>query len=125
VAAILIIDDDPQIGALLRQMLAIEGFDDILVAANGKQAMELFQNHDVRLIVTDILMPDMDGMEVILKIRVEQKKPVPMIAISGGGTFSRAGEVLSWARDLGIHHAFTKPIDRAAFVAKVRELIQK
>lgn len=122
--AILIIDDDPQMGALLRQTLVMEGLENVLVAESGRQAMELFENNAVDVIVTDILMPDMDGMEVILNIRLG-KDPTPIIAISGGGRFNRAGEVLSWATNLGIKDTFAKPIDRALFVARVRELLPK
>ena len=119
--AILIIDDDEQMCVLLQQILEIEGFE-VMIAKSGRDAMELYQNHDISLIVTDILMPDMDGMEIILKLRME-KEPPPIIAISGGGKFSRAGECISWAENLGVQDTFTKPIDRKGFVNRVRELI--
>jgi DNA-binding response OmpR family regulator len=120
--AILIIDDDPQMVAMLRQSLKAAGYENVLVAGDGRAAMKLFEAHSVRLIVTDIFMPNMDGMEVILKMRVTNEEPTPIIAISGGGRFAAAGEVLAWAQNLGIQHTFSKPINRQEFLAKVAEL---
>jgi CheY-like chemotaxis protein len=120
-AAILVIDDDEQTAALLRQMLERAGYE-VLSANNGAEAVKLLERHDVKVIVTDILMPGMDGMELILKLKFEKKAPI-IVAVSGGGKYYGAGECLTWARNLGIQHTFAKPIPRTAFLNKIRELM--
>ncbi|MDP8223348.1 MAG: response regulator [Candidatus Lernaella stagnicola] len=121
--AILIIDDDPQMAEVLLQYLDLAGYDDVVTATDAKEAVHWCETRKFDLIVTDILMPDMDGMEVILKLRVDQKVDTPIIAISGGGKFNRAAEVLNWAKHLGISCTLSKPIDRREFITKVTELL--
>jgi len=120
-ATILIVDDDGQIRALIRQILETAGYRTIC-AENGREAMELICNQAIDLIVTDILMPEADGVEIILKARFDAKAP-PIIAISGGGRYYKAVETLSWARNLGVRYTFQKPIDRKEFIAAVKELV--
>jgi len=64
-------------------MLEREGFD-IIVASNGKEGMKLFEKDPVDLVITDIIMPEKDGIEVILALRKDYPD-VPIIAMSGGG----------------------------------------
>lgn len=120
-ATILIVDDDVQIRALLRQILEARGYQ-IICAGNGREAMELIGNTTIDLIITDILMPEADGVEIILKARFDTAAP-PIIAISGGGRYYQSGETLTWARNLGIRHAFQKPVDRRQLLAAVKELV--
>jgi DNA-binding response OmpR family regulator len=120
---ILVIDDDEQMNAMLCQMLTEAGHHP-LSAANGREAVRLLEKHDVKLVVTDILMPDMDGVELILKMRFQKTAPA-IIAISGGGRYHDAKACLAWAQNMGIKNTFAKPINRTKFLAKVKQLMKE
>ena len=82
-ARILIIDNDVQILNMLRQTLEREGYD-VLKASNGKQGIRLHREEPVDLIITDIIMPEKEGIETILELKRDYPD-VKIIAISGGG----------------------------------------
>ena len=65
---ILIIDDDEQFNLMLKSALAIKGYE-VDTASNGKEAMALYQSNVYDVIITDIIMPNVDGYEVILNLR--------------------------------------------------------
>ncbi|MDP8222430.1 MAG: response regulator [Candidatus Lernaella stagnicola] len=120
---IMIIEDDEQMRSLLQEMLEREGYE-VLLAANGKEAMDRFGDKPVKLIITDILMPGMDGVEVITRLR--RQKPTPaIVAISGGGAYLQAKDCIEWAKSLGVEHTFTKPFDRKVFLATVKGIMAR
>ena len=80
---IIIIDDDDQIREMLKQMLAREGYE-ILTASNGKEGIRLYRERQTDLIITDIVMPEKDGLETIMELRKDFPE-VKVIAMSGGG----------------------------------------
>ena len=106
----LVVDDDALVQNFVRAVLEGQGFE-VYVADDGKTAASIYEEHsDFSLIVTDILMPDADGIALILKIRrgtagAAQPK---IIAISGGG-FIEAEEYLESARGLGADVTLAKP----------------
>ena len=84
-ARILIVDDDIMFLSLLRDLLAPEGHD-ILEATNGIEALDIFREASVDLVVTDIVMPEKEGLQTILELKKESPTS-KIIAISGGGRY--------------------------------------
>jgi len=81
---ILIVDDDPFVLTLLEKAIIDDNQHEVMKANNGIEALELAEQHKFDLIISDIIMPEMDGVEFIQKLR-ESHKDIPVIAISGGG----------------------------------------
>ena len=117
---ILIIDDDPQILDMLGQILEREGYD-IVKASNGKEGIKLYRENPVDLIITDIIMPEKEGIETIFELR-KDFPDLKIIAISGGGRIDPE-EYLFVAQKLGVQRTFAKPIARAELLKAVRELL--
>ncbi len=93
-ARILLIDDDDSVRTMLRLTLAHFGHT-VIEARNGKEGLELFQHANADLVITDIVMPEKEGLEVLMELR-KKHPPVKIIAISGGATISTWPS--SWAR---------------------------
>jgi len=117
---ILIIDDDPQILNMLGQTLEREGHK-VVDAPNGKEGLKLYRENPTDLVITDLIMPEKDGIETIMELR-RDFPDVKIIAISGGGHID-AELYLSMARRLGVQRTFAKPIERAELLKSVRELL--
>lgn len=115
-ATILIIDDDKPVRFTVSAMLADEGHE-ALEAENGTQGIATLEGRAVDVVITDILMPEREGLETILEIR-RRWPDLPVIAISGGG---RAGTAnyLEMAADLGATTTLDKPFARADLLAKL------
>lgn len=117
---ILIIDDEPQIRSMLRQIFEREGLE-VMDAPDGDVAMKLLRQQQADVIVTDLIMPDKEGLETIMEIRQEFPQ-CKIIAISGGGR-NDPKDYLQLAKKLGAARTFAKPIERKAMVAAVKELL--
>ena len=85
-STILIIDDDAQLNLMLKSALELKGYS-VDTACNGKKAKSLYQKNTYDIIITDIIMPEGDGFEVILDLR-RMGLSDRIIAISGGGRTS-------------------------------------
>ena len=117
---ILVIDDEDQIRAMLRQALESSGHE-VLEAINGKEGVRIYQEQPADLVITDILMPEKEGIETIMVLK--QAHPgMPILAISGGGR-SGAMDFLDMARALGADEALQKPFRRAELLEAVNRLI--
>lgn len=103
---VLIIDDDP---ALLRLMsLAFQGAGYATVSAdNGRKGLRMAKAHHPDLVVTDIVMPDIEGIAAI-RVMKGAARPPKIIAISGAGR-GRGADYLTWARHLGADEVLAKP----------------
>ncbi|MCF0215601.1 MAG: response regulator [Fibrobacteraceae bacterium] len=121
-ATILVIDDDQQFNMMMKSALEVKGYT-VETAFNGKEAKELYQKKKYDVIVTDIIMPDIDGYEVILDLR-RMGMSDRTIAVSGGGR-TAADDYLVTAQHFDVAATFNKPVDLAALRAKVEEIIQK
>lgn len=116
---ILVIEDDDLMRGMLVEMLARDSHQ-VTAASNGVEGLALLAEQVFELVVTDIVMPEKEGLETILEIR--QSLKVPIIAISGGGQ-NLPMNYLKAAEKFGADFAFTKPIDKKAFLAAVKESI--
>ena len=120
ITRILIVDDDVQIRNMLRQMLELEGYE-VMDAPDGKEALRLYLENPIDLIITDIIMPEKEGIEIIMELR-RQFPDVKIIAISGGGRLDPA-QYLRIAKSAGVQYAFAKPVEREELFKAVRELL--
>src|SRR5674536_246785 len=85
-AKIYVFDDEPSILLMIKKMLEKAGHE-VEIALNGREGMELFKKNIPDLLVTDIIMPEMEGLETIFALRSKYPK-LKIIAISGGGRIS-------------------------------------
>jgi len=119
---ILVVDDEELVRETLCFMLEEAGFE-ILEAADGVEALHVFDEHEVDVVVTDIFMPEKEGLETITELR--QRKPdVKIIAISGGG-----GDVnldyLEFAKTFGASSVLTKPFLREQVLSAVKAILEQ
>jgi two-component system response regulator (stage 0 sporulation protein F) len=114
-ATILIIDDEEPIRALLRFALEAAGYE-VMEAANGREGLELYRKRPTDLIITDILMPELNGLDMLLDLTREFLH-AKVIAISGAG-----GEqnFLDVAKLLGARQIFQKPFNLPQLLDAVR-----
>ena len=119
-AKILIIDDDPSILTMIKRMLEKAGYD-VDIASDGSEGLQKIESCTPDLLVTDIVMPEKEGLELIFYLR--RKNPgLKIVAISGGGRFNYEGYLTS-AKLLGADLTFQKPLAHKEFVQAVSDLI--
>lgn len=120
---VLVVDDNDDFRHLVASLVRGLGFD-ILVATDGDEALVQFLEHGNRisLIVTDINMTRMSGLDLIKEIRAVDSARVKIIAISAGAT-GQSGDVLDLAVKFGADAVFGKPFDTSKFREAVRSLI--
>jgi DNA-binding response OmpR family regulator len=116
---ILVIDDDDQVRGLVSKILVGDGHE-VIVAAGGAEGVSLFRSEQPQIVITDIIMPDQEGIETILTLRREQPQ-VKIIAISGGGQIGET-DVLRMAQLLGADEVIAKPFRPEDLRRKVRAL---
>jgi CheY-like chemotaxis protein len=119
-ARILIIDDEPSVRTVIRAMLELAGHH-VVEAENGTTALAALAGAPIDVVITDILMPDRDGIETILEIR-KQFPAVKILAMSGGG-FSGMHDLLDVAQKLGAHDTMGKPFRKSELLAKIDRLL--
>ncbi len=105
-AKILVIDDDPVIRESLCRVLCREGHSAV-EAADGRVGVECLKEQPADLVITDILMPEQDGLETIMKLRRDYPD-VRIIAISGGGRYGSL-DILKYAQQFGAAYTLAKP----------------
>ena len=114
-ATILIIDDEEIIRVLLRSALEEAGHE-VTEAANGRQGLELYRHRPMDLVITDIIMPEMNGLDMLLELTSEFLH-AKVIAISGAG---EEKNVLDVAKLLGARQTFQKPFSVPDLLGAVR-----
>lgn len=113
---VLVIDDDPLVRATLRAILDAAGFE-VVLASDGLDGLAEFKRRRADLVITDIVMPDMEGIETIRQLRAHEP-PVPILAISGGGRGVPL-DYLRMAQQLGATASLSKPFEADEFLAAV------
>jgi CheY-like chemotaxis protein len=121
-ARILIIDDEPQIRSMLRLMLERVGYE-VAEAPDGIEGIRRYRENPADLIITDLIMPNKDGIGMIIDLKKEFPK-VKIIAMSGGGV-NRPEGYLDGAKKLGATRTLTKPIDRDEMLKAVKETLKE
>lgn len=115
---ILVVDDDAQIRRLIRVVLQRNGHT-VEEASDGHVALTMARDSAYDIVVTDIIMPNVEGIELISTLRKTQPE-APLIAISGGGQY---GEYLPIAEKLGASQTFAKPLDLNKLATTVNDLL--
>jgi DNA-binding response OmpR family regulator len=119
---ILIIDDDPYARGTLQMILEEEGYA-VLCAEDGERGLAAFHVSAPDLVVTDLIMPNKEGLETIREIR-RSGATTPIIAVSGGGRL-KAADLLVLADHLGADAVLAKPFDADDLVTKVRDQLTR
>ncbi len=117
---ILIVEDDIYIREMIRFMLEFNGYE-VEEAPDGKVAMRLHQKEPADLIITDIIMPDKEGLETIIEL-CRDFPDVKIIAMSGGG-HCKAEDYIHLAKSFGAHRTFIKPFKLKEMLKVVEELL--
>jgi CheY-like chemotaxis protein len=120
-ARVLVVDDESQLRQLLCQ--ALERRDHTVdQAADGREALQRLAEHQPDLVITDLVMPGMEGIETIQALR-RRCPALPIIAISGGGRIDPEN-YLAIAGQMGANRTFAKPFRLEEILASVRELTE-
>ena len=117
-ARILAVDDEPSIRRSLQVHLEGKGYM-VLTASSGEQAMEMFSQHPLDVVIADLILPGMDGIELTRRIR--ERSSVPIIVLSALGEEQKKVEAL----ELGADDYVTKPFNMEELVARVRALLRR
>nr|WP_320009817.1 response regulator [uncultured Desulfobulbus sp.] len=117
---ILVIDDDDQMRVLLRQVMEWAGYE-VMEAEDGREGMQLQRSDPADLVITDLIMPEQEGLETIGQLRREFPE-TKVIAISGGGRIGPEA-YLPAAQELGADKVFSKPFDVRELAGAVKELL--
>ena len=119
-STILVVDDDIQVLEVMSEMLRLEGYT-VSVAENGRQAVDQIRDHRFDLVITDLIMPEKEGLETIADIR-KHHRLMPIIAISGGGRVGPT-DYLETARFIGANATLAKPFGRQELISTVSSLL--
>lgn len=119
-AKILLVEDDNLVREFLIKVLRAAGHD-VVASAEGNKALAVLDQGQIDLVITDILMPDRDGIETIREIR-RLAPTLPVIAISGGGR-EQWSDVLRIASTFGATETIAKPFAPRDLLASVERLI--
>jgi len=117
---ILIVDDEPHVRFLIETILKAEGYT-VVTAGSGHEALRIFSEHHYDLVLTDLILPGIDGIETILLLRA-QRPHLRIIAMSGGWN-GGSKTCLPLAGKLGACNILAKPFDRTKLLDAIeREL---
>jgi DNA-binding NtrC family response regulator len=119
---LLLIDDDEAFRRILAETLERAGYE-VLNAENGAVALKLFQAQPVDLVITDLIMPEKEGIETMLELHKLQPA-LKVIVMSGGGRVD-ASDYLPIARQLGAARTLAKPFRSQEILDAVAELLAK
>ena len=117
---ILVIDDDRQVLNVVQEMLRMDGHK-VGTAEDGDIALALFREQPFDLVITDLIMPEKEGLETIAEIRAI-KQDVPIIAMSGGGRIGPM-DYLDTAKYIGASSTLAKPFTRNELSKAVNDLL--
>ena len=117
---VLLIEDDELVQDMLRTVLELAGYD-VTVAGNGRDGLRRFAERKPDIVVTDIIMPEQEGIETILAIRrIDQS--LPIIAMSGGSSIG-AVDFLHAAKSFGASHILNKPFSPKDLISVLKDCL--
>jgi two-component system, OmpR family, KDP operon response regulator KdpE len=115
---ILVVDDEPQITRVLKTSLSSQGYS-IRTASDGKQALQEMKSWVPDLVITDLRMPNMDGLELCRAIRTESRVPIIVLSVKGEETIKVE------SLDAGADDYVTKPFNMNELLARVRAALRR
>lgn len=116
---ILIVDDDDMLRTYVKELLKLNNYK-VSEAANGKLGLKEFCENQPDLVITDIIMPEMEGISFIRKLR-EQNSDIPIIAMTGN-VHGHMEEYLDISSKLGADEILRKPIESKTFLETIERL---
>jgi len=116
---ILVVDDEADLCTSLQDRLTIEGYK-VLTASDGRKGLQVYHDHLIDLVITDVLMPELDGLEVVRTLR-RLASAIPIIAMSGGA--NRDLDFLVEATEFGATRTISKPFRVEELVVMVHDLL--
>jgi CheY-like chemotaxis protein len=119
-ATILVIDDDTTARTVIVEMLTENGHQTV-EARDGDEGLELFNEGKFDIVITDLIMPNVEGIETIIKLK-KRHPAVNIIAVSGGGRIS-AVDHLSLAEKFDVNKTLTKPFRKDDLLKAVDEIL--
>lgn len=117
---ILVVDDDEMMREFIKELLTLNNFE-VSEAANGVDGLKQFRKNTPDLVLTDIIMPEMEGISFIREIR-SYNKDIPIIAMTGNA-HGRMEEYLDISTQLGADEILRKPIKSKTFLEAINKLI--
>jgi len=118
--SILIIDDDDQFRGFLRELLESKGFH-TFEASNGEAGLLAYEQHNPDMVLTDIIMPEKEGLEMIKDlIKVDPKARI--IAMTGGGNYGFCNNYVQLAKIMGAYTALVKPFQTEVLMNAIRDM---
>jgi CheY-like chemotaxis protein len=117
---ILLIDDDEAVRTMLRLMLTYQGHA-VQEARNGREGLRLFQEGNADLVITDLVMPEAEGFEVLAELK-KRVPPVKIIVITGG-VRGKVTDYLQMALRLGADHVLAKPFTNDQLTAAISQVM--
>ncbi|MDY0226711.1 MAG: response regulator [Desulfomicrobium apsheronum] len=117
---ILVIDDDKLMCLALAKILISAGYN-VVQAGDGEEGLKLYRSQDFDLVITDLIMPDKEGIQIIRELRKENSR-IRIIAMSAGGR-GGATDYLKWARLMGAKQCLSKPIKREDLLDAVQAVL--
>jgi len=121
-ANILVVDDEKDILEVLKDIL-VEAGHRVAVSTNGKHAVELAENEPFDLLLTDLIMPDKEGISIIREIR-KTDSSIAIIAMSGGG-YAEPAFYLETAEGFGADITLTKPFTRVKLLNTIDQILNR
>ena len=115
---ILVVDDDKEIVGAIKKRLEMEDYE-IITAYDGLEAMDILMEQEVQLLIIDVMMPKMDGWEVVKEIRKVSKVPIIMLTAKD----QEQDELLGF--ELGVDEYISKPFSPKILVARVEALLRR
>jgi len=119
-ARIMVVDDEIEIQKLLRDTFEELGYE-VIVAENGKKAIQCYREHAIDLVIMDLFMPEKEGLRAIVELQMEDPT-IQIIVVSGGGRMGRT-DLLALMKDFDVLHAFKKPFRMLDLIHAVNALL--
>ena len=119
--SILVIDDDKLMCLALARILTSAGYE-VAQAFNGDEGLQMYRQRKFDLVITDLIMPDKEGIQIIRELRKEDSR-IRIIAMSAGGR-GGATDYLKWARLMGAKECLSKPIKREDLLSAVTSVLE-
>ena len=118
-STIVVMDDEVDICSSLKERLTMDGYH-VWTALDGRKGLQLYHDHEVDLVITDVLMPEKDGLEVVRTLR-NLNSTIPIIVMSGGG--ERDLDFVVEAEEFGATRIISKPFHIEEVVVMVHDLL--
>ena len=115
-ACILVVDDTNDVREVLREMLEREGYD-VLDAPDGKEGLRIYQENDIDLVISDVLMPEKDGIEMVMQLKFNFPEAKVIVLTGGPEGFLKVAEKYD------VKYTFKKPVDRKKLIEAVRDML--